>query len=78
MLKIIHILTFGVKKVIIKILELKLVIHVIISKYENIFTKGYTPDWSEEVFVINKIKNTVPWIYIINDVNDEEIVRTSY
>ena len=32
-----------------------------ISKYKNIFAKGYTPNWSEEVFIINKIKNTVPW-----------------
>ena len=32
-----------------------------ISKYKNIFTKGYTPNWSEEVFVIKKVKNTVPW-----------------
>ena len=34
--------------------------HVRLSKYKNIFAKGYTPNWSEEVFVINKIKNTVP------------------
>ena len=34
--------------------------HVRISEYENIFAKGYTPNWSEEVFVISKIKNTVP------------------
>ena len=34
--------------------------HVRISKYKNIFPKGYTPNWSEEVFVVNKIKNTVP------------------
>ena len=39
--------------------------HVRISKYKNIFAKGYTPNWSEEVFVISKIKNTVPWTYII-------------
>ena len=32
-----------------------------ISKYKNIFAKGYTQNWSEEVFVISKIKNTVPW-----------------
>ena len=32
-----------------------------ISKYKNIFAKGYTPSWSEEVFVIKKVKNTVPW-----------------
>ena len=36
-----------------------------ISKYKNIFAKGYTPNWSEEVFVINNIKNTVPWTYVI-------------
>ena len=47
--------------------------HVRISKYKNIFAKGYTPDWSEEIFVISKIKNTVPWTYIINDLNGEEI-----
>ena len=35
--------------------------HVRISKYKNIFAKGYTPNWYEEIFVIKKIKNTVPW-----------------
>ena len=35
--------------------------HVRISKYKNIFSKGYTPNWSEQVFVIKTIKNTVPW-----------------
>ena len=35
--------------------------HVRISKYKNIFAKGYTPNWSEEVFIVSKIKNTVPW-----------------
>ena len=34
--------------------------HVRISKYKNIFAKGYMPNWSEEVFIISKIKNTVP------------------
>ena len=38
-----------------------------ISKYKNIFAKGYTPNWSEEVFVIKKVKNTVPWTYVVND-----------
>ena len=52
--------------------------HVKISKYKNIFTKGYTPNWSEEVFVISKIKNTVPWTYVINDLNGEEIIGTFY
>ena len=49
-----------------------------ISKYKNIFAKGYTPNWSEEVFVIKKVKDTVPWTYVINDLNGEEIMGTFY
>ena len=52
--------------------------HVRISKYKNIFAKGYTPNWSEEIFVIKGIKNTVPWTYVINDLNGEEIIGTFY
>ena len=36
------------------------------------------PNWLEEIFVIKKIKNTVPWTYVINDLNDEEIIGTFY
>ena len=49
-----------------------------ISKYKNIFDKGYMPNWSEEVFVIKKVKNTVRWTYVINDLNGEEIIGTFY
>ena len=52
--------------------------HVRISKYKNIFAKGYTPNWSEEVFVIRKIKNTVPWTYVTNDLNGIEITGSFY
>ena len=52
--------------------------HVKISKYKNIFAKGYMPNWSEEIFVIRKIKNTLPWTYVINDLNVEEIIGTFY
>ena len=52
--------------------------HVRISKYKNIFAKGYTPNWSEEVFVIKKVKNTVPWTYVINDLNGDEIIGRFY
>ena len=48
--------------------------HVRISKYKNIFAKGYTPNWSEEVFVVSKIKNAIPWAYVINDLNYDEII----
>ena len=40
-----------------------------ISKYKNIFAKGYSQNWSEEVFIISKIKNTVSWTYVISDLN---------
>ena len=49
-----------------------------ISKYKNIFVKGYMPNWSEEIFIIKKIKNTVPWTYVLNDLNGEEIIGTFY
>ena len=52
--------------------------HLRISKYKSIFAKGYTPNWSEEIFVIKKVKNTVPWTYVINDLNGEEIIGTFY
>ena len=52
--------------------------HVRISKYKNIFAKGYSPNWSEEVFVINKIKNKVPWTYVINDLNGEQVIGSFY
>ena len=45
--------------------------HVRISNYKIIFAKGYTPSWSEEVFVIKEIKNTAPYTYIINYLNGE-------
>ena len=50
--------------------------HVRISKYKNIFAKDYVPYWSEEFFVIKKVKNTVPWIYVIRNLDGEEIVGT--
>ena len=52
--------------------------HVRISKCKNIFAKGYTPNWSEEIFVIKEIKNTVPWTYDINDLSKEQITGTFY
>ena len=52
--------------------------HVRISKYKNIFAKGYAPNWSEEIFVVKKIKSTVPWTYVISDLNGEEIIGSFY
>ena len=58
--------------------EFKVGDNVRISKYKNVFAKGYTPNWSEEVFVVNKVQNTVPWTYLINDLNGEEIKGSFY
>ena len=52
--------------------------HVRISKYKNIFVKGYAPNWSEEVFGVSKTKNTVPWTTAISDLNGEEVTRSFY
>ena len=52
--------------------------HVRVSKYKKISGKGYAPDWSEEVFVISKIKKTVPWTDVISDLNSVEIVGSFY
>ena len=52
--------------------------HVRTSKYKNIFAKGYMPNWSEEVFIVSKIKNTVSWTYVIIDLNGEKLIGTFY
>ena len=52
--------------------------HIRISKYKSIFAKGYIPNWSEEVFVIEEVKNTFSWTYVTSDVNGEEIIGTFY
>ena len=58
--------------------KFKIVSNVRISKYMNAFAKGYTPNWSEEVFVIKKVKNTVPLTYVTNDLKGEEIDEALY
>ena len=67
-----------VKNLIKKDSKFKVGHHVRISKYKNIFAKGYTPNWSGEIFVVNKVQNTVPWTYLIKDLNGEDIVGSFY
>lgn len=52
--------------------------HVRISKYRNVFRNGCIPNQSEQVFVIKKFKNTLPWTYVIDNVYGEEIIGTFY
>ena len=49
-----------------------------ISKFKNIFAKGYTPNWSKEIFIVNKINDTVPYTYNLKDLNDVEILGSFY
>ena len=49
-----------------------------ISKFENIFAKGYTPNWSKEIFIVDKINDTVPYTYNIKDLNGEKIIGSFY
>ena len=51
-----------------------------IFKYKNVFAKGYTPNWSEEISMIKKVKTTVlwTWTYVITDLNSEKITDTFY
>ena len=58
--------------------KFKVADHVRISIYKNIFAVGYTQNWSEEAFVVSKIKDTVPWTYVISDMTGEPITGSFY
>ena len=49
-----------------------------ISKFKNIFAKGYTPNWSKEIFIVDKINVTVPYTHNMKDLNGEEIIDSFY
>ena len=49
-----------------------------ISKFKNIFAKRYMPNWSKEIFIVDKINDTVPYTYNLQDLNDEEIIGSFY
>ena len=59
--------------------KFKIGCNVRISKYKSKikkkkFAKVYTSNWSEEIFVVKKVKNTFPWTFVINDHNGEEVI----
>ena len=58
--------------------KFKVADHVRISKYKMIFAKVYFPKWSEEDFVVTKVKNFVLWKYIFSDPNDKKVIGTFY
>ena len=65
-------------EILIKIPKFKVGDRVRISKYKITFAKGYIQNWSEEVFIITEIKNKVPWVYVISDLNGEPIAGSFY
>ena len=52
--------------------------HVKISKYKNFFAKACTQSWSEDIFAVSKIKDTVPSTYVISDLNGGKIAASFY
>ena len=56
--------------------KFKVVDHERTSKYKYIFAKDYTSNLPEQLVVIKKVKHTVSWTCVIDDLNDEEIVGT--
>ena len=49
-----------------------------ISKFKNIFANRYTPNWSKEIFIVDKINDTVPYTYNLKDLNGEKIIGSFY
>ena len=49
-----------------------------ISRYKNIFAKGYSPNWCKEIFIVDKINDTVPYTYNLKDLSDKEIIGSFY
>ena len=60
------------------IFKLKVDDTVRISKYKNIFAKGYTPNWTEEVFIVTEIIPRIPAVYRIKDLNNETVEGVFY
>ena len=61
-----------------KVSKFKVGDRVRISRYKNIFAKGYAPNWSSEIFIVDKLNDTVPYTYNLKDLNDEEIIGSFY
>ena len=49
-----------------------------ITKYENIFSKGYTENWSREIFIIDSVLEINPRTFKIRDLNREKIIESFY
>ena len=58
--------------------KFKVNVKVRITKYKNIFSKGYTGNWSGEIFIIDCVFKTNPWTYKIKDLNEEKTIGRFY
>ena len=53
-------------------------VNLVMSQYKNVFGKGFMQNWSAEVYIVIKIKDAVPWTYVISDLNGESITESVY
>ena len=59
--------------------KLKVNVRVRITKYKNIFSKGYTnKNWSRETFIIDSVWKIIPWTYKLKDLDQERIIGSFY
>ena len=56
--------------------KFKVIDRVRITKYKNIFTKGYTENWSTEIFIVNSVLKTNSWMYKPKNWNEEKIIQS--
>ena len=49
-----------------------------ITKYKNIISKGYTENWSREIFLIDSVLKSNPWIYKSKDLNGKKLIGNFY
>ena len=49
-----------------------------ITKYENVFSKGYSEIWLREIFIIDSVLKTIPWTYKLKDLNWQKIIESFY
>ena len=61
-----------------KVPKFKVNDRVRITKYKNIFSKGYSEDWSREIFIIDSVLKIIPWTCKIKDLNGEKIIGSFY
>ena len=56
----------------------KVSVRVRVTKYKNIFSKGYTENWSRGIFILDSLLKTNSWTYKIKGLNGEKVIGSFY